>query len=54
MLTTLFPDREGFIVTPQRRMPEDSKSYIPDLVIEVVKLAFPPNTFRTVLVKVQE
>lgn len=50
ILTTLFPDDQGFIVTPQRRIPEDSESHIPDFVIEVVKLTSPPITFRTVLI----
>lgn len=50
MLTVLFPDDQGFIITPQRRIPEDSQSHIPDFVIEVVKLTSPPLTFRTVLI----
>lgn len=65
ILTTLFPSTQGYIVTPQRRLPpppdDDAESHIPDLVIEVVTLslrlstAAPPArpgglTFRTVLI----
>jgi hypothetical protein len=50
ILTTLFPSTQGYIVTPQRRLPDDPESYIPDLIIEVVKLIPSPLTFRTVLV----
>ena len=50
ILTTLFPVTQGYLVTPQRRIPEDSKSHIPDFVLEVVRLTTPPVTFRTVLV----
>ena len=51
MLTVLFPDDQGFIITPQRRVPEDSQSHIPDFVIEVVKLTSRPLAFRTVLIR---
>ena len=50
ILMTLFPATQGYIVTPQCRVPDDSGSYIPDFVIEVVKLSMPPLTFRTVLI----
>ncbi|KAF8554795.1 hypothetical protein OG21DRAFT_1603252 [Imleria badia] len=50
ILTTLFPSTQGYIVTPQRRLPNDPESHIPDFVIEVVKLSTPPITFRTVLI----
>ncbi|SJL14563.1 uncharacterized protein ARMOST_18026 [Armillaria ostoyae] len=50
ILTTLFPSSQGYLVTPQRRLPDDSDSHIPDFVIEVVKLSTPPLTFRTVLI----
>ena len=36
ILTTLFPSTQGYIVTPQRRLPDDPESHIPDFVIEVV------------------
>jgi len=39
-----------YIITPQRRIPEDSKSHIPDFVIEVVKFTGPPIQLRTVLI----
>jgi len=50
ILTTLFPSTEGYIITPKRRLPDDSESHIPDFIIEVVKLSAPPLTFRTVLI----
>jgi hypothetical protein len=50
ILTTLFPTSQGYIVTPQRRIPEDSESHIPDFVIEVVRLISSPIQFRTVLI----
>jgi hypothetical protein len=50
-LTTLFPTSQGYIVTPQRRIPKDTESHISDFVIEVKKLIAPPFQFRTVLVK---
>lgn len=50
ILTTLFPSTQGYVITPQRRIPDDSESHIPDLVIEVVKLSAPPLIFRTVLI----
>jgi hypothetical protein len=50
ILTTIFPTTEGYIITPQRRLTEDSESHIPDFVIHVVKLTSPPVTFRTVLI----
>ena len=50
ILTTLFPSTQGYVITPQRRIPDDSESHIPDFVIEVVKLSTPPLTFRTVLI----
>ena len=42
ILTTLFPSTQGYIITPQRR--------IPDFVIEVVKMGAAPLIFRTVLI----
>jgi len=50
ILTTLFPSTQGYVITPQRRIPDDSESHIPDFVIKVVKLSTPPLTFRTVLI----
>ncbi|KAF8338465.1 hypothetical protein F5887DRAFT_1077804 [Amanita rubescens] len=50
ILTTLFPTIQGYIVTPQRRLPDDPQSHIPDLVIEVEKMATAPLIFRTVLI----
>lgn len=52
ILTTLFPAGQGYIITPQRRIIEDNetKPYIPDFIIEVLKLSTPPLTFRTVLI----
>jgi hypothetical protein len=50
ILTTLFPSTQGYIVTPQRRLPDDIESHFPDFIIEVVKLSTPPLTFRTVLI----
>ncbi|OBZ67868.1 hypothetical protein A0H81_12277 [Grifola frondosa] len=47
ILVTLFPSIEGYVVTPQHRVPE---SHTPDLVLEVVKLSFSPLSFRTVLI----
>ena len=44
---------QGYIVTPQGRLPDDPESHtIPDfkIIIEVVKLSTPPITFRTVLI----
>lgn len=49
ILTTLFPSAQGYVITPQRRLPDDSESHIPDFVIEVVKFSMSPLTFRTVL-----
>jgi hypothetical protein len=40
ILTTLFPSTQGYIVTPQHRLPDDPESHIPDLIIEVVKLVY--------------
>ena len=48
ILTTLFPSTQEYIVTPQRRLLDDSES--PDLIIEVVKMATVPLTFRSVLI----
>jgi len=50
ILTTLFPTTQGYIVTPQCRLPDDPQSHIPDLVIEVVKMATAPLIFQTVLI----
>ncbi|KAF8223936.1 hypothetical protein L208DRAFT_1411116 [Tricholoma matsutake] len=50
ILTTLFPSTQGYIVTPQRRLPDDPESHIPDFIIEVVKMATAPLTFRSVLI----
>jgi hypothetical protein len=53
ILTALFPTTQGYIVTPQRRIPDDPQgpqSHIPDFVIEVVKMATAPLIFRTVLI----
>ena len=51
ILTSLFPSTEGYIVTPQRRPPDDSDSHIPDFIIEVVKLSTAlALIFRTVLI----
>jgi hypothetical protein len=50
ILTTLFPSTQGYLVTPQRRLPDDPESHIPDFIIEVVKLSSPPLTFRSVLI----
>jgi len=50
ILTNLFPPSQGYIVTPQRRLQDDSESYIPDFIIEVAKLSMSPLTSRTVLV----
>ncbi len=51
ILTVLFPAAQGYIVTPQHRLPRvDDQSLIQDFVIEVVKLSMPPLTFRTVLI----
>ncbi len=50
ILTTLFPTTQGYIVTPQRRLPDDPQSHIADLVIEVMKMATAPLIFRTVLI----
>jgi hypothetical protein len=47
ILTFLFPSTEGYIVTPQRRLPDDSDSHF---VVGVVKLSTAPLIFRTVLV----
>src|ERR1700733_13253861 len=49
ILTTLFPSTQGYIVTPQRRLP-DPESHIPDFIIEVVKMATAPLAFRSVLI----
>jgi hypothetical protein len=51
ILTTFFPSTQGYIVTPQRRPPDDPESHIPDFIIEVAKLSSTaPLTFRTVLI----
>jgi hypothetical protein len=50
ILTTLFPSAQGYIVTPQRRLPDDPESHIPDFIIEVVKMSTAPLTFRSVLI----
>lgn len=50
ILTTLFPSAQGYIVAPQRRLPEDPESHIPDFIIEVVKMSTAPLTFRSVLI----
>jgi hypothetical protein len=51
ILTTLFPSTQGYMVSPQRRLPNDPESHIPDLIIEVVKITLStPITFRTVLI----
>ena len=42
ILTTLFPSAQGYIVTPQQRLPLETSRHIPDFVIEVVKLSMPP------------
>ena len=47
ILTTLFPTPQGYIVTPQRRIPEDSESHIPDFIIEVVRLISSPIQFSS-------
>jgi len=50
ILTTLFPSARGYIVTPQQRLPLETRRHIPDFFIEVVKLSTAPLTFRTVLI----
>ncbi|KAF8807435.1 hypothetical protein BYT27DRAFT_7097456, partial [Phlegmacium glaucopus] len=50
ILTTLFPSTQGYIVTPQPRLLDDPESHIPDFIIEVVKMATVPLTFRSVLI----
>ena len=50
ILTTLFPPAQGYFVTPQRRVAEDSQVHIPDLLIEVAKISSPPLILRTVLI----
>ncbi len=50
ILTTLFPSAQGYIVTLQRRLPDDPECHIPDFIIEVVKLSAAPLTFGTVLI----
>jgi len=35
ILTTLFPSAQGYIVTPQRRLPDGPQNHIPDFIIEV-------------------
>ncbi|KAF7785101.1 hypothetical protein Agabi119p4_1266 [Agaricus bisporus var. burnettii] len=49
ILTVLFPTAQGYIVTPQRRIPDES-DHIPDFVVEVVKIVSPPMQLRTVLI----
>jgi len=55
ILTTLFPSSQGYLVTPQRRLPDDTQSDFRDLIIEVVKLSMSPLTFRrsVLIVKVR-
>jgi hypothetical protein len=50
ILASLFPSTQGYLVSPQQRLPSDDQSHIPDFVIEVVKLSTPPLTLRTVLI----
>ena len=48
ILTTLFP-APNYIVMPQRRLPGNSQTQMPDFVITVAKLTTPPR-MRTVLI----
>ena len=41
---------QGYMVAPQRRLPDDPQSHIPDFIIEVVKISTSPLTFRCVLI----
>ena len=50
ILNTLFPTTQGYIVAPQRRIPEDSESHVPNFVLEVVRLTTSPIQLRTVLI----
>jgi hypothetical protein len=50
ILTTLFPSAQGYIVTPQRHLPDDPESHIPDFIIKVVKMSTAPCIFRSVLI----
>jgi len=50
ILTTLFPSSEGYVVSPQRRVVEDSQTHIPDFLIEVAMLSTAPVILRTVLI----
>ena len=47
ILTTLFPSIQGYVITPQRRIVEDSQARF---LIEVAKISTPPLTLRTVLI----
>ncbi|KAH9981113.1 hypothetical protein BGW80DRAFT_309315 [Lactifluus volemus] len=40
-----FPSAQGYIVTPQRRLPDDPESHIPDFIIEVVKMSTAHSPF---------
>ena len=50
ILASLFSSTQGYLVSPQQRLPNDDQSHIPDFVIEVVKLSTHPLTLRTVLI----
>jgi len=50
ILTSLFPSSQGYLVNPQQRLPSDAHTYIPEVIIEVIRLSTPPLTFRTVLI----
>jgi hypothetical protein len=50
ILTTLFPTSQGYVVTPRRRVEDVSTLQIPDLIIEVTKVALPSLTPRAVLI----
>ena len=47
ILATLFPSIQGYVVTPQLCVAEDSRKYI---LIEVAKISTPTLTLRTVLI----
>ncbi|TFK25314.1 hypothetical protein FA15DRAFT_693915 [Coprinopsis marcescibilis] len=47
ILTSLFPPTQGYLVSPQQRLPADDQDGIPDFIFEVVKLSTAPLTFRT-------
>jgi len=53
ILTSLFPTTQGYLVSPQQRLPIDGQNHVPDfLIIEVIKVSTPPPplTYRTVLI----